>query len=168
MASFTPALTNTEKWEGGYSNNPNDSGGETYRGISRHSFPSWSGWAIIDATSNKNDLNSNASLQVLVGDFYHSTFWKYGAINNQAVANKLFDCAVNVGTVHSTKIAQQVCNIPMDGLIGPNTISAINQKASDAFLSAFDSAAEAYHKAIAADNPRDAAFLAGWLRRDAA
>jgi lysozyme family protein len=34
--------------EGGYSNNPNDRGAETYRGISRKFHPDWRGWPIVD------------------------------------------------------------------------------------------------------------------------
>jgi lysozyme family protein len=32
--------------EGYYVNDKDDSGGETYRGISRVNFPKWAGWAI--------------------------------------------------------------------------------------------------------------------------
>ena len=36
MANFTIALKKVLKNEGGYANNPNDAGGETYKGISRN------------------------------------------------------------------------------------------------------------------------------------
>ena len=36
------------KSEGGYANMEGDSGGETYKGISRKWFPKWEGLKIID------------------------------------------------------------------------------------------------------------------------
>lgn len=166
MAKFEPAIQNTEKWEGGYSNNPSDTGGETYRGISRRTFPNWLGWTLVDATLNKTSLNSNAALQILVVSFYRDNFWRYDAIDSQAVANKIFDCAVNIGSAHSNKIAQQLAGCNPDGIIGPASITAINSMDSNVFLNGFRAAAEVYHKQIVVDHPEDAEFLAGWLRRD--
>ena len=37
--TFQKALAFTLKWEGGYSNNHNDKGGETRYGISKKAFP---------------------------------------------------------------------------------------------------------------------------------
>ena len=34
--------------EGGYVDDRDDRGGETYRGISRNNFPDWKGWKKID------------------------------------------------------------------------------------------------------------------------
>jgi len=49
MANFETALMSTLKREGGFVNDPADSGGMTYRGISRKSNKRWVGWPIIDA-----------------------------------------------------------------------------------------------------------------------
>lgn len=40
------------KHEGGYVNDPDDKGGETYKGIARKFNPDWKGWKIIDKSSN--------------------------------------------------------------------------------------------------------------------
>ena len=39
MADFTKYLPKLLQYEGVYSNNPKDSGGETYKGVSRVNFP---------------------------------------------------------------------------------------------------------------------------------
>ena len=39
MGDFKTSLARTLRWEGGYSDDPVDRGGETYRGISRKNFP---------------------------------------------------------------------------------------------------------------------------------
>ena len=41
MAEFSEAFTQTAAHEGGYSNDPLDRGGETYRGIARVHHPDW-------------------------------------------------------------------------------------------------------------------------------
>ena len=48
MANFQQAFQHTAAAEGGYSNNPKDKGGETYRGIARKYWPDWAGWIIVD------------------------------------------------------------------------------------------------------------------------
>lgn len=53
MADFDKAYFRTCKFEGGYANDKNDSGGETYKGISRVHNPKWGGWKIIDSYKKK-------------------------------------------------------------------------------------------------------------------
>ena len=53
MADFTKAYALTAAYEGGYVDDPEDAGGETYRGISRRYHPSWQGWQIIDTLKNR-------------------------------------------------------------------------------------------------------------------
>jgi lysozyme family protein len=48
MADLTTAYESTMKAEGGYVNNPQDPGGETYKGIARKFNSKWDGWIAID------------------------------------------------------------------------------------------------------------------------
>ena len=48
MAIFNLAYKKLEVAEGGYVNDPDDKGGETYKGISRKANPNWAGWISID------------------------------------------------------------------------------------------------------------------------
>jgi lysozyme family protein len=173
MADFTIAVAKTELWEGGYSNNPNDSGGETYRGISRKNWPNWAGWAIIDNVRHSSptigwpdELNSYSDLQGLVIDFYRKNFWDYDGINDQDVAWKVFDLGVNVGKVHAVKILQQVVGTNQDGIYGHNTERLVNSHPSGSLATMIRTSAELYHKAIVQSHPEDAVFLKGWLARD--
>src|ERR1700755_118485 len=106
MADFLPAFNITMENEGGYANNPNDSGGETWRGIARNYWPKWSGWPIVDqiVATNPPDLNqalfADASLNTMVEEFCQQNFWdteSLSDINCQQTANQLFDIAVNMG-----------------------------------------------------------------------
>ena len=59
MALFTPAFTLSKINEGGWVNDPNDIGGETYRGISRKFNPKWNGWSVIDEMKKKGLIKKN-------------------------------------------------------------------------------------------------------------
>lgn len=48
MADFKTAYDITSGLEGGYVNDTNDLGQETYKGISRRFWPHWDGWQHID------------------------------------------------------------------------------------------------------------------------
>ena len=61
-ASFKPAFDATMRNEGGYGNDPQDPGGETYRGIARKFHSKWEGWTTIDALDHDNP--DNAMLEV--------------------------------------------------------------------------------------------------------
>lgn len=172
MADFAQAVAKTELWEGGYSNNPHDSGGETYRGISRRNWPKWEGWVHIDVAKTwpnfPTTLDSNWMLQGLVVDFYHKNFWNYDGINDQDVAWKVFDLGVNIGKVHAVKILQQAVGTNQDGVYGPNTERLTNLHPPGSLGALIRASAESYHKSIVVSHPEDAMFLKGWLRRDEA
>jgi lysozyme family protein len=48
MAKFELFYPILEQNEGGYADKEGDSGGETWKGISRNNYPNWSGWYFID------------------------------------------------------------------------------------------------------------------------
>jgi len=174
VADFQPAVQNTEIWEGGYANSPSDSGGETYRGISRVNFPNWSGWTLIDAAKNAplfpRSLDANSVLQAAVVSFYQTNFWHYNGINSQAIANKVFDLCVNMGSHHGITITQLALNslgvtVRPDGVYGPGTEAAINATPPGSLLPSMKLQAEKYYEAIVVSHPEDSKFLADWIRR---
>lgn len=135
MAQFTVSYQITKKMEGGYSNNPNDKGKETYAGISRTSFPNWKGWAFLDKQTKPIKTNSFFSyLNMAVLQFYKTQFWgplKCGLMS-QVVANQLFDYAVNSGKRKAVKDLQTVLNrlgasLQVDGIIGEKTLSTMSR-----------------------------------------
>jgi lysozyme family protein len=75
----------TSGFEGGYVNDPADRGGETYRGISRKSWPDWAGWALIDqakaaglrsASAIGRHFADDSEMDALVTEFYKNEFWE--------------------------------------------------------------------------------------------
>ena len=134
MANFIIALKKVLKNEGGYANDPNDAGGETYKGISRKNHPTWAGWISIDQIKKahprgfKTILEHTPELQDKVKDFYKRRFWDELCLDtcgNQELANQAFDMAVNAGVKAGVKILQKVLGIPADGILGNVTKKAI-------------------------------------------
>lgn len=172
MAEFIIAYSNTAKWEGGYVNDPDDKGGETYAGISRKNWPNWEGWKIIDrykekASIPKGHVFDTQFIYVEVQEFYRTNFWgkiKGDQINNQAIANILYDQFVNSG-YRAVEAMQKVVGVKADGLIGPATLSAINGGCQENIFNKFKALREKFYRDIVARNPSQSKFLNGWLNR---
>jgi len=133
MATFQIAYNITKKMEGGYANNPNDKGGETYRGISRKYHSGWAGWQWLDKQIQPIQYNKIFQrLEPVVMAFYKKEFWdriKLGFMP-QSVANQMFDWAVHSGRGTAAKNLQSVLNklgakLKIDGIIGNKTLAAI-------------------------------------------
>lgn len=136
MANFNEAFDITMGHEGGYTNDPDDAGGETYRGIARNYHPHWSGWNIIDDTKPNID---NAQLDPYVRNFYEDKFWDINRLDefkSQAIANEMFDTGVNMGVGRAAKFLQESLNylnrnedsytdLVVDGNIGPASLRAL-------------------------------------------
>ncbi|MES2559202.1 MAG: glycosyl hydrolase 108 family protein [Bacteroidota bacterium] len=121
MADFKQAFIQLNFNEGKYVNDPDDSGGETYKGISRDKNPKWKGWAIIDSLRKQvgfpDSLGSNLELPVLHEHFFNLEYWfpmKGNSITSQSVALSIFDFGANVGIVTSIQFAQNVVGTHAD------------------------------------------------------
>ena len=143
--SFDKAYKITRKHEGGYVNDPDDLGGETYKGISRRYHPSWPGWGIIDAHKRNPDfplhLNESPGLQDMVRQFFKANFWDlfWGDDVSELepyIAYELFDTAVNMGLSRAVGFLQLSLNVfnrnellyndlVVDGVFGYKTYFAL-------------------------------------------
>lgn len=128
MANFTIAFNRTMKTEGGYANDPDDRGGETYMGIARKFHPTCGIWKYVDALTSQNkttkqinaELKKNTSVQNIVKIFYKQNYWdvfKLDDVKRQSVANELFDDAVNRGVGAATKLAKSIVGLRADSKI---------------------------------------------------
>lgn len=144
MANYLEAYNITLKHEGGYDNDPDDVGGETFKGISRVYNPSWKGWSVIDSLKRAqgfpNTALNNDILNKDVKDFYKERYWDVNLLDqcpSQPVANEMFDTGVNMGPGRAGKFLQMALNllnkngklysdIVEDGQVGRNTLKALN------------------------------------------
>ncbi len=155
MAEFNIAFQKMLRHEGGYSNDPDDLGKETYKGISRNSHKLWSGWTLIDKYKNKSGfpsiLNTDVTLQKTVEQFYWTNFWlplNADLISNQVIADSIFDFSVNTGIKTSVRIVQSIIGTKADGIIGKQTIKSLNSFNLLYFNSAFTVAKITYYISI--------------------
>lgn len=148
MSAFDIAFKRTMGHEGGYAKDPDDRGGETYKGIARRFHPAWEGWPIIDThheiardlTSFVSTLTGDNALQIMVREFYKTHYWdafQGDALKDQDIANELFDTGVNMGVGRAVEYLQDALNlfniraslypdIAVDGQLGPGTMSALS------------------------------------------
>ena len=187
MADFEKAYEKTMGHEGGYTNDPNDAGGETYKGIARVYNPSWSGWEIIDAakqdTNFPYNLDDNLDLQYNVKAFYKAKYWdvnRLDDVNDQTVAEELFDTGVNMGIGRAARFLQISLNylnrngalyneLVVDGAIGPMTLKALNivldDGDCDVLMSMLNTLQGMHYMKYMDRNPVQKRFARGWFRR---
>lgn len=181
MATFEEALKITLEIEGGYVNNPQDKGEETYKGISRHYHPDWTGWKIIDKNKIYGGfpglLAGMSDLQDDVKWLYRHEYWnkiKGDDIKSQRIANKFFDACVNPGLI-AIKFMQRSLNdalttrdrlqvpffgVSVDGIVGKQTLDAINSVGDDEILPVFKGRLVDYY-----NTNGDPEYIEGWLAR---
>lgn len=127
MANFQEALKKVLVYEGGYVNDKDDAGGETYKGIARRYNKDSIMWPEVDkvtrATKNVKQINiileQNKIVQNEVARIYKKDYWDklhLDEVKSQTIAYQLFDTAVNMGVSKAIKLAQQTVGQPQTGL----------------------------------------------------
>jgi lysozyme family protein len=172
MANFATAFEQTMKAEGGYVNDPQDPGGETYKGVARKMNSKWDGWIDIDmAKREKNfpaNLDGNARLQEKIRQFYEVNYWdkiRGDEITNQDIAESIFDFAVNAGVITSSKLAQITVRAEPDGTIGPECLKKLNAEDPRSFLALFALNKIARYLSICEKRADSRKFFYGWVKR---
>lgn len=155
MADFDPAVTKTLIREGGarFTDNPDDHGGATKYGISQRAYPS------VDIP-NLTEEQAKA--------IYKQDYWDKVSgdkVRSQAVAENIFDTAVNMGVTTATKLVQLTLEVGVDGKFGPDTVKAVNAVDEKEFLSEFTLAKVARYAAICNKDRTQSKFLLGWINR---
>lgn len=174
MALFEKAIPHILANEGGMVDNPNDPGGATNHGISlRFMEGSADGDINNDGVINKEDIRQLNQGQA--AELYRKNFWApnyYGDIRNQGLATKIFDVAVNMGSLTANKMLQQACNLAnttavlkVDGKIGNESLRAINNLDAQYLVSIVCSLAARHYILLCENNNKLKIFLRGWLIR---
>ena len=178
-ANFKTSFSKTLGEEGGYSNDPNDAGGETFCGISRVFNPNWIGWKRVDEIKAHGEFPKadDTLLMIYVQDFYRANIWdkiRGDAIQSQRIADVFFDTATNFSVVTAIRMVQDcldllVKDMTVDGKIGTQTITTLNQlgELEDDFIELLISRRHAHRWNSFKKQPANKAFMKGWiLNRD--
>lgn len=172
---FDFAMNVILKHEGGFSCDKTDPGGNTNFGISLRFMKELGIDINHDGKIDSNDILSIHFTDAV--DIYKKYFWDkyhYEAINSVIIATKIFDMAVNMGPRHAHRIVQESCNlfgkkINEDGIIGPNTLSILNEVSLEGqeqdLLKKIIQLQKEWYEHIVDINPTLHVFLNGWLNR---
>lgn len=167
MSEFLIALPVILRHEGGYINNPNDPGGATKYGISFRWLKSQGLLADVNGDLRVDIADIQALTPETAGEFYRVQWWDrygYGRVIDQRVATKIFDTSVNMGAPAAAKFAQVASGATADGVLGPESIRAINVEQPAVLLHRIQDLQAMRYRELA-QNPKLAGFLPGWLNR---
>lgn len=127
--------------KGVYSDDPSNLGREIYKGIARASHSNWSGWLIIDKFKGNPGfpeiIDKDVALQQEVDHFYSTIFWfplNCDRIQNQSIADSIFNFSVNAGTQTSIRMVQSIVETEP---LGIQTLNKRNAFGPNSFLPAF-------------------------------
>ena len=180
MAVHTNIIPFFYRWEGGESNDPKDSASSYHCGVDKiHTvkgvtYKSWVGVFGTDQVDRFLEMNHEDW-----GLIFKSKYWdavKGDQIKHQSIADCLVSWAWGSGAKTAIRQMQRVLGVTVDGLIGPQTLGAINSSNEKELFKKCVAARRAFfHYITTPSNGRsriarkryenNRRFLRGWLRR---
>lgn len=160
MADKNRLIPIIKKWEGGYSDNPNDRGGATNSGVTLAVYQS-----VYGKSKTKNDLKrmTNEQWNYIFTKLYWNK-WKADEIKNQSIANILVDWVWMSGLGTIKKI-QSLFGLTADGIVGNKTISYINSHDQEEVFNKIWNRRKSFYESLVNNNPSQKVFLKGWMNR---
>lgn len=162
--------------EGGYVNDPNDSGGATNHGVTEKVARA-NGY-----TGSMQTLPQDFAAQVYERQYVYGPHYDLVLAASPALGHKMIDAGVNVGPARASRWLQQAINdlsrggrdyprIAVDGAIGPTTMRAYAAlekrrgriKACELTLRLIDAYQTMHYVGISASSQANASFTVGWI-----
>lgn len=143
--------------EGGFVNDPQDSGGATNHGVTQHEYDHWRALKGLPLRSVR--LIEDAEVEAI----YKQLYWDACSCSDlpDGLDYAVFDFAVNSGPFKAASVLQQIVGAHVDGHIGPVTIFAVYQHEPRDLVAALCDARVVFLKGLK-NYPH---FGKGWLRR---
>lgn len=125
MSKVELLLPKILKWEGGFVNDPTDSGGATNKGVTLATFRAYRK-AHKMKIPTVEDLKriTDAEVMAILKEFYWDKM-QADSIANQSIANLCVNNLWGSGTGY-IKTIQGVLGVKQDGIVGPMTLAKIN------------------------------------------
>lgn len=169
MAKIKSLVSFITAWEGGYVNDPSDSGGPTNRGVT---LKTWrqvgydkNGDGIIDETDLMRVTHEEMIEVVLKPNYWN--YWKADLINNQSIANLVVDWMWLSGR-RTIFIVQEILGVKQDGIVGEQTLYALNHFPNQELLHNLIKMKRINDiNNLCLKAPKNNKFKRGWLERTA-
>lgn len=157
---FTSAFPFILKEEGGYANDPSDSGGATNRGVTQNTYDSF-------RESEGFEKRSVQYLTKAETSKIYSGIWESCKASLLPTGLSLvhFDFAVNAGNKQAAKVLQRAVDVDDDGIIGPKTLEAVKKKNVEDAIEDYSEFRRIFYRGLATARPKDIKFLKGWILR---
>lgn len=156
-SNFPKALKFVLNEEGLWGDDPRDPGGATMEGITLETYREYKRNQYI----TKDQLHKIPDNEV--SDIYRKRFWNVVRADDMpnGIDFLLFDFGVNAGTGRSAKFIQEAVKVPIDGVIGNQTISAVKAANVMELITTFTEMKKAYYKGL----KLFPIYGKGWLKR---
>lgn len=149
------------RWEGGFVDDPLDRGGATNKGITIGTFRNFYG---KDATVEQlKNITDEQWLHIFKSGYWDK--WKADDIENQSIADIVVDWAWASGTATSIKQVQKILGVAVDGIVGNDTLTAINIAVQRSLFVKIHSRRIEFVENIVKRDPSQTRFLKGWKNR---
>jgi lysozyme family protein len=155
--------------EGGFQNDPRDTGnyagsrlvGTNY-GITPNALAAFRGVDVEEITEDDiRNLSKEDALEIYAQDYYYKP--GYDKIEGDDLRANIVDMAVNAGAPQATKLLQRIVGADVDGILGPQTLQAIND--SGVTTNDYSTERKRYYLDITLSDPTKLPFLMGWVNR---
>jgi type VI secretion system secreted protein VgrG len=165
--AFERAVMYVLQNEGGFVNDPLDSGGATNMGVTQDTVSRWQ-----NAPATIEDVKTLSLAEIK--DIYFFEYYKplgCEQLSKSSVTTCILDTGVLYGLVIAARLAQQAVNscggtlIDVDGHIGPQSVAALNNVNEHAFVCAYHAHVLARIEEIIARYPKNERFRNGWTNR---
>ena len=147
----------------GLANDNDDLGGLTMVGVTYGTFEAYCRKKRIEPTPFKLQTIDYSDWLDILKTLYWDR-WKADEIDNQSVANILVDWVWASG-VHGIKRPQLLLGVTADGIVGKNTLKAVNNYNSEELFAGIVFDREQFINEIVKARPRNEKFKNGWLNR---
>jgi lysozyme family protein len=164
MADINVLVPIILQWEGGYTNNPDDSGHETNMGITIAT------WKQVGYDKDGNHLIDSEDIKLLNKDDFRKVLrlywdrWRGDEIANQSIADILVDWVWGSGR-WGVILPQKLLGLKADGIVGSKTITVVNSANQKQLFDDIFARRMKFLEAVVANNPSQSVFLQGWKNR---